>query len=162
MKATNLLTITAIAILAISCKKTNNSTGTTGQEILTMTVDGINWVGDDNLSGYIQTTNNKLYVGGKKTATDETLIISNITVTSTGTYPIVATPGQGITFLRDGTIPKSYKVSSSYPKSRATFTVSKINTGTSLLNHVEGTFSGVLYASASDSVVITNGVFKFN
>jgi hypothetical protein len=31
-----------------------------------------------------------------------------------------------------------------------------------LLIDVEGTFSGVLYASATDSVVITNGVYKFN
>ena len=161
----NQFNITLALIIALTslqgCKKDNNSNNPTGQEILTMTVDGVNWVGDDNLAGYIQTTNNKAYIGGRKSATDETLIISNIPVTGLGTYPIIPTPGQGITFLRDGVSPKQYKVSASYPKSRASFTITKLNGG-STLNNIEGTFSGALYNSATDSVVITNGIFKFN
>ncbi len=162
MKNAKLITILAVIILAVSCKKDSNSNSTNGVEILTMTVNGVSWVGDDNLSGYIQTTNNRAYITGKKTSSDETFLISNFPVTGIGNYPIVATPGQGITFLKDGASPKQYKVSASYPSSRASFTITKVNTGTSLLNRIEGTFSGVLYASPLDSLVITNGVFKFN
>ncbi len=159
------ITLTFALIIALTslqaCKKDNNSNNPTKQEILTMKVNGVDWVGDDNLSGYIQNSNNRAYIGGRKSATDETLIISNIPVTGLGTYPIIPTPGQGITFLKDGASPKQYKVSTTFPKSRATFTITKLNGG-STLNRIEGTFSGALYYSATDSVVITNGIFKFN
>ncbi len=68
MKKTKLLTMMAIVILAVSCKKDKNSGDTTGQEILTMKVNGVDWVGDDNLAGFILKTNNKINIGGLKTS----------------------------------------------------------------------------------------------
>jgi hypothetical protein len=162
MRITKLLTIMAIVMLAVSCKKDKNSGGNTGQEILTMKVNGVDWVGDDNLAGFKLNTNNKANFGGRQTSTDETLSMNNVEVTTTGSYIINKALSQNFTFLKDGASPKSYSVSTTYPKSRATFTVTKINEGTSILDNLEGTFSGVLYHSATDSVVITNGVFTFN
>ena len=155
------IALIAIVILAVSCKKDKNSGGTTGQEILTMKVNGVDWVGDDNLAGFILKTNNKINIGGRKTATDEQITVSNVEVLSNGTYNINPTLFQNVTFLKDGASPKLYQVKTSIPKSRFTFTVTK-TTEDNLLIDVEGTFSGVLYASATDSVVITNGVYKFN
>ncbi len=96
-----------------------------------------------------------------KLATDEQITVSNVEVLSNGTYNINPTLFQNVTFLKDGASPKLYQVKTSIPKSRFTFTVTK-TTEDNLLIDVEGTFSGVLYASATDSVVITNGVYKFN
>ena len=46
--------LTLALIIALTslqgCKKDNNSNNPTGQEILTMKVNGVDWVGDDNLS----------------------------------------------------------------------------------------------------------------
>ncbi|MCC6584596.1 MAG: DUF5025 domain-containing protein [Chitinophagales bacterium] len=162
MKKTKLITIMAIIFIAASCKKEKNSGDTTGQEILTMKVNGVDWVGDDNLAGFKIKTNNKANFGGRQTSSDETLSMNNVEVTATGSYTINKALSQNFTFLKDGASPKLYSVSTTYPKSRATFVVTKINEGTSLLDNLEGTFSGVLYHSATDSVVITNGVFKFN
>lgn len=162
MKTIKQIAIIAIVILAVSCKKDNNAGGGTGQEILTMKVNGVDWAGDDNLAGFRMQSNNKANFGGRNTAKNELLTMNNVEVTGTGTYTIDKTLAHNFTFLKDGAVPKIYSVSNSYPKSRATFTVTKINTGTSVLDNLEGTFSGVLYHSATDSVVITNGVFKFN
>jgi hypothetical protein len=63
--------------------------------------------------------------------------------------------------MKDGASPKIYQVKAAIPKSRFSYTISKINNGVGF-PQIEGTFSGVLYANATDSVVITNGVFKFN
>jgi hypothetical protein len=71
------ITIMAIVMLAVSCKKDKNSGSTTGQEILTMKVNGVDWVGDDNLAGFKLNTNNKANFGGRQTSTDETLSMNN-------------------------------------------------------------------------------------
>ncbi len=161
----NQFNLTLALIIAVSllqgCKKENNTNNPTGQEILTMKVNGVDWVGDDNLAGFILKTNNKINLGGSKIATDEQITVSNVEVLSNGTYNINPTLFQNVTFLKDGASPKLYQVKASIPKSRFTFTVTK-TTEDNLLIDVEGTFSGALYASATDSVVITNGIFKFN
>ncbi len=163
MKNLKIFGLIIILFLAVSCKKDNkDSGGATGQKTLTMKVNSIDWVGDDNLAGLIQKSNNKANFGGTQTSSDETLSMNNVAVTGTGTYVINKALSHNFTFLKDGASPKTYSVSDSYPKSRASFIVSKINTGTATLDRIEGTFSGVLYASLTDSVVITNGVFKFN
>lgn len=162
MKKLKQFVIIAIVILAVGCSKNeDNQDGKTGQKILTMKVDGVDWVSDDNTSGYIQKTNNKLFLTGRKVATDETFLISDVSVIETGTFPIVASAGQ-ISFLRDGASPKIYQVRTTYPKSRATLIVTKITSKDNLFYSVEGTFSGALYTSATDSIVITNGIFKSN
>lgn len=162
MKTTKLIAIMAIVILAVSCKKDNTTAGgVTGQEILTMKVNGVDWIGDDNLSGYKLNTNNKANIGGRKISSDETLVITGVEVTTTGTFVLNPALSHTCSFLIDGASPKIYSISASNPKARLTMVVSKINTG-SFLDDLEGTFSGVLYRNATDSVVITNGVFKFN
>lgn len=163
MKTTKLITLFVILFIAVSCKKdnTNDGGGTTGQKILTMKVNGADWVGDDNLAGYKLNTNNKANVGGRKISSDETLVITGVEVTNTGTFVLNPALSHTCSFLIDGASPKIYSISASNPKARLTMIVSKINTG-SFLDDLEGTFSGVLYRNATDSVVITNGVYKFN
>ena len=161
MRTLKKIAIIAIVILAVSCKKDKNSGGISGQEILTMKVNGVDWIADDNASGFILKTNNKAQFGGRKIATDEQITLNNVEVLSNGSYNINPTLFHNVSFLRDGAAPKIYQVKTSIPKSRFTFTITK-TTEDNLFIDIEGTFSGVLYASASDSVVITNGIYKFN
>lgn len=164
LKNTIILAVVFTASLFQSCKKDNNNNpgGSTGQKILTMKVNGVDWVANDDLFGYTFTSNNFVNISGKKTASNEFLTIGNFEVPNVGTYIIAPTVFNGIAYTKGGTTPKSYKVLVSIPSSKATLIVTKINTGTSITNNIEGTFSAVLYASPTDSVVITNGVFKFN
>lgn len=82
-------------------------------------------------------------------------------VTANGTYAINPALSQNVSFLKDGAAPKIYQVKASIPSSRFTFTVNK-TTEDDLFYDIEGSFSGVLYVNATDSVVITNGIYKFN
>ena len=162
MKNFKTIAILALAFLAISCKKDekdNGGGGTSDPEVLSMKINGTDWVADDNLAGFIQKSNNKANFGGKKTATNELLSVNNVEVLSNGTFTIDPTLTQNATFL-SGSPAKTYSVKASIPSSRFTFTVTKTSEE-SLFTKIKGTFSGVLYASASDSIVITNGVYNF-
>jgi hypothetical protein len=117
-------------------------------------------VADDNLAGFIQKSNNKVNFGGKKVATNEVFSLNNVEVLNNGTFTIDPALTQNVTFLMSGTPSKTYSVKASIPSSRFTFTLNK-TTEDNLFIRIKGTFSGVLYASASDSIVITNGVYNF-
>lgn len=146
-------------LISVSCSEEGGGGG--GIEELSMDLNGVDWVADDNLAGYIQKSNNRLNIGGKVTATGDVLVGSIAEVPSTGTYVVNTADTDFLNFVKGGPSPKTYSVNSLYPKSRGTIVVTAINPGTSLLKYVEGTFSGVLYRSASDSVKITNGEFRF-
>lgn len=161
MKASvkSIFIIVITIFIFISCSEEGGGGG--GIEELSMDLNGVDWVADDNLAGYIQKSNNRLNIGGKVTATNDVLVGSIAEAPTTGTYVVNPAEGDFFNFTKGGTVPKNYSVNPLYPKSRATITVTAINPGTSLLKYVEGTFSGVLYRSASDSVKITNGEFRF-
>lgn len=152
--------IIACCIL-FSCKK--EDTSTPGQSFITMKVNGTDWSNDaGEASGFINKSTHTFSITGNKGS--DIIAIYIPYVTSTGTYTMTAatTPGSG-TFNFSTTpvsIPKNYSVNSSRPASRATISVTGIKAGTSLLDYPQGTFSAVLYTSASDSIVITNGSFK--
>lgn len=131
----------------------------TPETYVRMGMNGAEWTGTTNVSAFIYKSTSTLAVGASTET--ETITITIPSVSGTGTYnlkPSSGAPGLSI-LVMNGATPKTYSISNSLSASHGTITISAVNGGTSVLDYVKGTFSGVAYRNATDSLVITNGEF---
>lgn len=161
MKPNYIIIITALCLL-ISCKKkddSNTNTTPTNSGYFRFTSNGTLV----EINKYVDANDNKttsaLLLG--VSAQGETSAYSAFggiaDFNGTGTYVFESSPSSYILFTVNGTVYTLGKALQ--PKSHGTFVVTEVKETTNF-TYTKGTFSGVAYASASDSIVITGGEFK--
>ena len=152
------LIIKSLAFILFIFTGCNNNSGTE-VKFVKLTADGVLW--EDDGTSYINKSLSTLNVSGSTGTGILTVYVKN--VSGLGTYSLTTNDGATQLTWQDVTgTPTTYSIKSSRPESHGTITVTKVNAGTSALDYVEGTFSGVAYNSATDSVVITNGEFAYS
>lgn len=158
MKTTKLISLMAIVILAVSCKK--DSLNTSVKQQISLRADGVLFTvttgGTD-----VEESDAHIRDGNKfqldATTSTKDFSINNENVPSTGTYNMT---GAGTVFnfvqWEDGSELFS---SLGTGKSHLTFNITRVAGNSSdYLRYVEGTFSGVIYnIGQTDSVRITEG-----
>lgn len=156
MKISISLSFIVLTLLFSGCKKDS----TDSAKFVRLSYDGIAWEDTDGTS-IINKNTTTLSVTGS--TTDAVTVITVKSTSGTGEYDLRLPDGTpGLSFQKKtGSVPVTYSISTAKPLSHGKITVAKVNEGTSLLNYIEGTFSGVAYNTTTDSVVITNGEFVY-
>lgn len=150
--------LTAAVLITVFITGCNNNSGN-AIKFVKCTVDGVQW--EDDGTSYINKSLSTLNVSGSTGTGILAIYVKN--VSGLGTYSLTTNDGSTQLTWQDVTgTPTTYSIKNSRPESHGTITVTKVNEGTSALDYVEGTFSGVAYTSATDSVVITNGQFAYS
>jgi hypothetical protein len=120
-------------------------------------------------NGTLVEMNSNVYVSDNKTTTALVLSVSATGASGysvfggindfsgAGDYVFESNPSSYILFTINGTVYTLGKALQ--PKSHGTLTVTGVK-NISSFDYTKGTFNGVAYASASDSVVITNGEYQ--
>jgi hypothetical protein len=147
-------------LTASSCKKSNNNSSGSG---MSATISGTAFNSAVSQGGFSQSAN-EWFVGGYSVKSNDTSILEvgifhffpsenpqfvvgkSFTTDTTSAY---------VDYFSNGFNGKDYDASNG--NGFATFTVTSLDTTG---HKIAGTFSGVLYASSSDSVIVTNGNFN--
>lgn len=158
MKKLKLISVLALTIIAVSCKK--DSTSTSVKQQISLRADGVLFTVTTGGAG-VEESDAHIRDGNKfqldATTSTKDFSINNQNIPSTGTYNMIGA-GNGLNFVQweDGAELFS---SLGTTKSRLTFNISKVaGSSSDYLRYVEGTFSGVIYnIGQTDSVRITEG-----
>lgn len=148
-------------LTASSCKKSNNNSSSSG---MSATVAGTAFNPIVTQGGFSQSAN-EWFVGGYSVKSNDTSILEvgifeffpnqNLQFVVGKSFTTDTTSAYVDYFTNGFTNGKDYDASNG--NGFATFTVTSLDT----TNHkIAGTFSGILYASANDSIVVTNGNFN--
>jgi hypothetical protein len=158
IKRFTLLTFSSLSVLILffsSCSKSNNNS--TGAAV-TATLGGTAFTPATSLAYYSQSIQTYVVAGYTVKSNDTTaLVVSIPTPVTVNTAMTTVNTNVSVQYFLNGSSGKAYIAGGGAPAGLASLTVTSLDTTG---HKIVGTFTGTLYASLTDSILVTNGQFN--